>query len=112
MRHRLTTTAVALILGLSLTTPAVPAEWSGMPMSMSVRDAETHEVLSAIAKVAGKRLAIEKGLDLSGPTTAVLREVPWDQALDQIARVNELQAQITSEFIVVGAGTDQLGLIR
>ena len=66
--------------------------WMGEPISMSLKDADVTEVLRTIARLSGLNLVIQPGVQ--GPVTVELDAVPWDQALDQILKVNGLGMQL------------------
>ncbi|RMH17739.1 MAG: hypothetical protein D6696_14910 [Acidobacteria bacterium] len=86
--------------------------WVEQPISLSVKNAQLGTVLQEIAQRAGKKLAIEVGLDVSAGVTVELHGVPWDQALDQLVRINDLQAVIAGRFVVVGSSDGEPGLVR
>ena len=62
--------------------------WSGAPISLSLKDADVSEVLRTLAREFDLNVVIQPGAPR--PTTVELDQVPWDQALDAILRVNGL----------------------
>ncbi len=79
--------------------------YSGDPISMSLKDAEITEVLRSIARLANLNIVIQPGV--TGPVTVELDRVPWDQALDQILKINRLGMQLEGNILRI-APTTQL----
>jgi type IV pilus assembly protein PilQ len=69
----------------------------GEPISMSLRDADIKEVLRTFAEISGLNLVIQP--DVSGAVTVELKQVPWDQALDQILKINELGYELEGNIM-------------
>ena len=86
--------------------------WSGAPVTMSATDEALVDVVEDLVRHAGLRVAIERGVDALSPMTAELREVPWDQALDQIAQVNGLEARVMGDLVVLSDSRGRPGLTR
>ncbi len=63
-------------------TPAV----STARISMDFKDADINNLLRIIAEVSGQNIV--SGQDVQGKVTVRLVDVPWDQALDSILRIN------------------------
>lgn len=87
-------------------TPAVVAgqtvisgqkEYTGEPISMSVRDADVREVLRTFAQLSGLNVVIQPGV--RGTVTVELERVPWDQALDQILKINGLGYELEGNIM-------------
>ena len=72
-------------------------QYFGDPISMSLKDADVTEVLRSIARISGLNIVIQPGV--SGPVTVELVQVPWDQALDQILKVNNLGKQLEGNIL-------------
>jgi type IV pilus assembly protein PilQ len=72
-------------------------EWVGEPISMSLKDADITEVLRSIARISNLNIVIQPGV--SGPVTVELDRVPWDQALDQILKINNLGMQLEGNIL-------------
>jgi type IV pilus assembly protein PilQ len=73
--------------------------WVGEPVTMSLKDASITEVLRTIARVSNLNLVIQPGVE--GTVTVELVAVPWDQALDQILKVNGLGMQLDGNILRV-----------
>jgi type IV pilus assembly protein PilQ len=71
----------------------------GEPIDMSVRDADVVEVLRMFAQISGLNVVIQPGI--SGTVTVELENVPWDQALDQILRINGLGFELEGNIMRV-----------
>ncbi len=62
--------------------------YSGDTISMTLRDADLVETLRSFAAISGLSVVIQP--EVKGSVTVELNNVPWDQALEQILRVNRL----------------------
>lgn len=71
--------------------------YSGDPISMSLKDSDVTEVLRSIARLADLNIVIQPGV--TGPVTVELDRVPWDQALEQILKVNNLGQQLEGNIL-------------
>jgi len=87
-------------------TPAVVAgqtvvagrkEYTGEPISMSLKDADVREVLRTFARLSGLNIVIQPGV--RGTVTVELERVPWDQALDQILKINGLGYELEGNIM-------------
>jgi hypothetical protein len=67
-------------------------DYHGKPIALDFRDAEMEEVLRFFENVS--RLEVLAGADFSGRFTFKLVDVPWDQALDLVAALNGLRAEV------------------
>ena len=75
----------------------VEKEYFGEPISMSLKDADITEVLRSIARLSGLNIVIQPGVQ--GPVTVELDRVPWDQALEQILKINNLGMQLEGNIL-------------
>ena len=66
--------------------------YSGEPLSMTLRDADVVETLRSFAAISGLSIVVQP--EVKGSVTVELDNVPWDQALEQILRVNRLGYEI------------------
>lgn len=66
--------------------------YSGDPLSMTLRDADVVETLRSFAAISGLSIVVQP--EVKGSVTVELDNVPWDQALEQILRVNRLGYEI------------------
>ena len=69
----------------------------GSPVTISLRDADIKEVLQMIADASGFNIILTRGV--TGNLTLNLVDVPWDQALDEILRVNGLGAERNNNIL-------------
>jgi len=92
--------------GVPRLTPAVVAgqtvvsgrkEYTGEPISMSLKDADVREVLRTFARLSGLNIVIQPGV--RGTVTVELEKVPWDQALDQVLKINGLGYELEGNIM-------------
>lgn len=69
----------------------------GDPIDMTLRDADVVETLRSFAKISGLNIVIQP--DVQGRVTVELENVPWDQALEQILRINGLGYEIEGNIM-------------
>ncbi len=72
-------------------------EYYGEPISMTLRDADVREVLRSFARISGLNVVIQPGV--KGTVTVELERVPWDQALDQILKINGLGYELDGNIM-------------
>jgi type IV pilus assembly protein PilQ len=72
-------------------------EYFGEPISMTLRDADVREVLRSFARISGLNVVIQPGV--KGTVTVELERVPWDQALDQILKINNLGYELDGNIM-------------
>ncbi len=72
-------------------------QYYGAPISMSLKDADITEVLRSLARISGLNIVIQPGV--AGPVTVELESVPWDQALDQILKINQLGMELEGNIL-------------
>lgn len=77
----------------------------GEPIDMSVREADVVEVLRMFAQISGLNVVIQPGI--SGTVTVELDDVPWDQALEQVLKINGLGFELEGNIMRI-APTQQL----
>ncbi len=75
------------------------SRWVGEPITLTVKDADLSEVLRTIARYAELNLVVQPGI--SAPVTVEFIAVPWDQALDQILKINRLDKQLEGSILRV-----------
>jgi type IV pilus assembly protein PilQ len=69
--------------------PAGPGRtYTGDPVSLDFQNADLRAVLRTFAEISGLNIVIDP--TVQGSVDVALRDVPWDQALDQILRANKL----------------------
>lgn len=72
-------------------------EYVGEPINFSLRDADIKEVLRTFAKISGLNMVVQPGV--SGSVTVELEQVPWDQALDIILKINDLDYELEGNIM-------------
>lgn len=71
-------------------------------ISLNFKETETVKVLKIISDFSGRGLVLpDSNL---GVTTVYLKNVPWNEALQAIAKSENLEVEITSSLIVVSKG--------
>ena len=68
--------------------PAGTADFTGEPITLRLQDADLRLVLQTFSKIAHIEIAVDPSVE--GKVTVDLRDVPWDQALDLVLRINGL----------------------
>ncbi|MFN7941710.1 MAG: type IV pilus secretin PilQ [Thermoanaerobaculia bacterium] len=74
-------------------------EYVGEPISLSLKDADIKDVLRSFAKISGLNVVVQP--DVRGTVTVELDSVPWDQALDQILKINDLGYELDGNIMRV-----------
>ena len=77
--------------------------WTGEPISLDLKDADIRDVLLTFSKLARLNMVIDP--DVRGSVTVRLENVPWDQALEMILKVNGLGYVLEGNIVRVGAPT-------
>ena len=80
--------------------PTTANRWSGEPISLDLKDADIRDVLKTFAKLGHFNLAIDP--EVKGSVTVCLENVPWDQALDVILRMNGLAYVLEGNIVRAG----------
>ena len=65
-----------------------PRVYTGHPVSLDFQGADLRAVLRTFAEISSLNVVIDPAV--TGSVDVALRDVPWDQALDQILRANKL----------------------
>jgi type IV pilus assembly protein PilQ len=79
--------------------------YTGAPMTISLKDGDIKDVLRSFAQISGLNVVVQPGV--SGTVTVELTDVPWDQALEQILKINGLGYELEGNIMRV-APTSQL----
>lgn len=66
-------------------------QYTGEKISLDFQNADIHDILRLIAEVSG--LNIITGPEVKGTVTTRMMDVPWDQALDTILKINSLDQE-------------------
>jgi len=80
-------------------------EYLGEPINMSLKNADLVETLRSFASISGLNFVIQPGV--TGSVTVELNQVPWDQAMEQILKINNLGMAIEGTIVRI-APADQL----
>ncbi len=89
-------------------TPGIPAfsgqtiggnkrEYVGEPISLNLKDADIKDVLRSFAEISGLNVVVQPGV--RGTVTVSLEAVPWDQALEQILKINNLGYELDGNIM-------------
>jgi type IV pilus assembly protein PilQ len=79
--------------------PSVRTGYTGEPISLDLQDVDIRNVLRLLADVTGKNLVVEP--DVKGKVTLKVDRVPWDQVLDLILKINNLDKVVEGNVIRV-----------
>jgi type IV pilus assembly protein PilQ len=83
-----------------LGTPADAPRFTGKPISLNLREADLADVLRSLAELSGLNFVVYP--EVRGTVTVSLREVPWDQALDCILKVNGYGYVVEGRVVRIG----------
>lgn len=72
-------------------------EYVGETISLSLKDGDIKDVLRSFAKISGLNVVLQPGV--RGTVTVELESVPWDQALDQILKINNLGYELDGNIM-------------
>ncbi len=76
------------------------ARYAGEPISLDLKDVDLKDVLRTFAELTKLNIAIDP--DVRGSVTLRLHDVPWDQALDVILKINGLGYVLEGNILRVG----------
>jgi len=74
-------------------------QYTGEPISLQLKDADIADVLKTFAALTGLNIVLDPGV--SGSVTVELHDVPWDQALDLILKINGLDFVLDNNVVRV-----------
>jgi len=74
--------------------------WTGEPISLDLKDVDLVDVCLSFSKIAKANVVIDPGV--RGSVTVRLTDVPWDQALDLILRMNGLAMTRDGRILRIG----------
>jgi type IV pilus assembly protein PilQ len=84
--------------------PGEPKRWTGHPISLDFREGDLQDIFRLFADISGLNVVVNPGI--SGRVTLKLTEVPWDQALDLILKINGLGYSIEDNVLRIARLTD------
>ncbi len=82
-----------------LTAQPEERDYSGEPISLSIKDADLNDVLATLAKISGYEILVEPGI--TGTVTMNVDQVPWDGALVSIVQDQGLEWERQGNQIIV-----------
>jgi type IV pilus assembly protein PilQ len=82
-----------------VTTLGEPQRYTGQKISLDFQNADINDILRLLAEVSG--LNIIAGSDVQGTITTRMMDVPWDQALDVVLKINGLAQEREGNIIRV-----------
>ncbi len=80
--------------------------YTGEPIDLKVTNADVTEVIRTFAQISGINIVVQPGV--SGTVTAELDNVPWDQALEQILKINGLSYELEGNVMRIAP----VGILR
>jgi len=78
--------------------------WSGHPITFDFKDGDLQDIFRLFADISGLNVVVNPGI--SGKVTLKLTEVPWDQALDLILKINSLGYTIEDNVLRIARVAD------
>ena len=73
--------------------------FTGEPISLNLKDADIKDVLRFFSQITGLNIVVDP--DVTGSVTVSLDNVPWDQALDIMLRINRLDYVVENNVLRV-----------
>lgn len=82
-----------------------PAErkYTGEPIDLKVTNADVTDVLRTFAQLSALNIIVQPGV--TGQVTAEMENVPWDQALEQVLRINKLGYEVEGNIMRIAPTT-------
>jgi type IV pilus secretin PilQ/predicted competence protein len=78
--------------------------WTGHPITFDFKDGDLQDIFRLFADISGLNVVVNPGI--SGKVTLKLTEVPWDQALDLILKINSLGYTIEDNVLRIARVSD------
>jgi type IV pilus assembly protein PilQ len=72
-------------------------KYFGELIDMSLKDADVVETIRSFAQISGLSIVVQP--QVSGRVTVELHDVPWDQALEQILKINNLGYEVAGNIM-------------
>ncbi len=91
--------------GAGNTTGGKERAYFGEPIDLKVTNADVTDVLRTFAQISGLNVIVQPGVQ--GTVTAELENVPWDQALEEVLKINNLDYELDGNVMRI-APTDIL----
>ena len=85
----------------SFPAPGVAAtrQYTGAPISLNLASADIRDVLRTFGKITGLEMNVAP--DITGTVNVNIKDMPWDQALEQILRENGLTWKLEGNRMIV-----------
>jgi len=87
-------------LSKSRLTTGTPPEYNGEKISIKFKDADIRDVIMYLCKVGGLNVVFHP--EVSSKVTIDLKDVPWDQALDLVLKLNRLGKVLEANVMRTG----------
>ena len=88
---------------LPITVPPQQQQYSGEIISLDLKDVDVKDFFRLIGDISGLNLVLDP--NVSGNLTLLLKDVPWDQALDVVLRNYQLQGQLQGNVLRILTST-------
>ena len=76
------------------------SRWVGEKISLDLKDADLRDVLHTFSRLTGLNIVVDP--EVRGAVTVRLHDVPWDQALELIVRINGYGEVLEGNILRVG----------
>lgn len=73
--------------------------YSGQPISLALSNADIHDVFRSFARITGLEIVVAP--DIAGTVNVDIKDIPWDEALEQILRENGLTYRLEGKTMHV-----------
>jgi len=80
---------------------APKTQYTGELISLDLKNVDIKDFLRMIGEVGGLNVVMDR--DVTGDITVVLKEIPWDQALDVVSNSNQLGLEIQGKVLHVSS---------
>jgi type IV pilus secretin PilQ/predicted competence protein len=80
-----------------------PRTYVGEPIDLKVTNADVTDVLRTFAQISGLNIIVQPGVH--GEVTAELENVPWDQALEEVLKINNLDYELEGNVMRIAPTT-------
>ncbi|MFZ5788581.1 MAG: type IV pilus secretin PilQ, partial [Acidobacteriota bacterium] len=90
---------VTVVAGSTTEVESQEKQFTGEPISLELKDADVKDVLRSFSKITGLNIVVDP--DVSGSVTVNLENVPWDQCLDIVLKINRLDYVVENNVLRV-----------
>jgi type IV pilus assembly protein PilQ len=85
------------------TTPTPIPQYTGEIISLDLRDVDIKDFFALISEISGLNVVLDP--NVMGNVTLILKDVPWDQALDVVLKNNQLRGQLQGNILRIATNT-------